>query len=131
MGDIANVPSRSLCKAFHYVSPMLYWGDNTYDVKDENDIKEWINAWLDAGWKKNEIILTYQSNSAANSENGESVLKYLLSILNEDSLQSNTNDGTIQLDLNNSGSADINDVLHYARWFTQDISIGGQKYASS
>jgi len=79
--DAGSIPSRDKCKAFDFLAPMLYYGNTTYDSKGISDIKGWLERWESAGWKKNEIILTYQSVSAATSKNGPAVLNGLAAML--------------------------------------------------
>ena len=60
---------------------MLYWGTHTYDTKGITDIKGWIGKWIAKGWRESEIILTYQSHSAANSIKGPEILNNLAAML--------------------------------------------------
>ena len=79
--DSGSIPSREDCSKFDLLAPMLYYGDTTYDKKNISDITGWIQNWKTAGWKESEIILTYQSTSAATSSDGPKVLNNLAAML--------------------------------------------------
>ena len=83
LGDLdpSEIPHRSVCNKFHLLAPMLYWGNDTYDKIDITLINSWIQNWINKGWKESEIILTYQSTSAATSKDGPSVLNNLAAML--------------------------------------------------
>ena len=53
-------------KLFTYIAPMLYWGDTTYQMSyNTTNIDNTLNTWTDNGWLKKQIILTFQTISAA------------------------------------------------------------------
>ena len=68
---------------FTHVAPMLYWGETSYQGKITIPwIDQAIAGWESAGWSKSQIILTFQSQSAAIAP-GPTVLAHLKGLLSQ------------------------------------------------
>ena len=51
---------------FTYIAPMLYWGDTTYQsTYTTTNIDNTLKTWTDNDWSNDQIILTFQTISAA------------------------------------------------------------------
>ena len=76
-GDLASqhIPTyEDMKEAFDFAAPMFYWGDTTYRNVNCNMVKGWLQNWLNKGWPKEKLFVTYQGTSAAQDTNGPAVL---------------------------------------------------------
>lgn len=77
-GDEAIAKYEDLKDVFDFIAPMLYWGSDSYqDHWTVPIIKDVLQKAEDAGWPKDKMYLTFQSESAAASETGKQVLTFL------------------------------------------------------
>ena len=77
-GDEAIAKYEDLKDVFDFIAPMLYWGSDSYqDHWTVPIIKDVLQKAEDAGWPKDKMYLTFQSESAAASETGALALTFL------------------------------------------------------
>lgn len=80
LGDLVVKPKyEDLKETFDFIAPMLYYGENSYQGNGITcvRIKQWVQEWHEAGWPVRKMYLTFQSQSAANDERGQAVLRCL------------------------------------------------------
>ena len=71
---------------FTHIAPMIYGFSSTYQKGEYTiqSINRHLQSWQNFGWRKDQIILTYQSYSAAEDASGQKILRHLVNLFKND-----------------------------------------------